>query len=148
MRPGRIATVSAEDPTTALATNPPLPHPYLTFDGFQPYIKSMNTTQTTAAAIQTAARKGNGDFYATRSSTARFCTEALADAAADLIIPTKYASESVPTWRTLTRDEALERLCGWANWQRNREWGVAFERSRAAAMAEFPAAIESLGAVL
>lgn len=75
----------------------------------------MNTTQA-IAAILTAARQGNGDFCATKRTTARFCTEALADCAADLIIPTRYASESVPTWRTLTRDEALFRLAAWSSW--------------------------------
>ena len=108
----------------------------------------MNTTTNTDANILAAARQGNGDFHATKRTTARFCTEALADCAAATPVPHKYSSATVPTYRRLTRDEALERLCGWASSERNREWGVAFERSCAAARAEFPTAIAELGAAL
>lgn len=109
----------------------------------------MNTTHSTetAAAILTAARQGNGDFHATRRTTARFCTEALADAAAALVIPANFASEA-PAWRTLTRDEATFRLCGWVSWRRVQGWGVAFEASRQAAIAAMPEALAELGAAL
>lgn len=112
----------------------------------------MNTTAAAhvihaALAILAAARRANGDYRTTCRALARFCTEALADAAADLVVPARYHG-GLPTWRTATRDEAIERLCAWANSDRVREWVVAFERSRQAAISELPAALEQLGAAL
>lgn len=99
-----------------------------------------DTDRTILAATLT----GVGDFYATRRALARFCTEALASTAAAVEIPAKFASEPVPTWRTLTRDEALFRLCGWCSWRRILRDLATMERARA----ELPAALEALGAAL
>jgi hypothetical protein len=107
----------------------------------------MNNAANTAAAILTAARTGHGDFRATGRALARFCTEALADVAANTEVPAKFASDGVPTWRTLTRDEAVARLAGWSSWRSVVEWGKRYEAARQAA-AELPAALEALGAAL
>ncbi len=112
------------------------------------YSFNMNSTNNTVANILSAARRADGDYLRSKSTLAKFCTEALADCAAQLEIPARYWSRSLPTWRSLTRDEALERLSAWANWQRQKEWGERFEASCAAARAEFPAALELLGAAL
>jgi len=97
--------------------------------------------------ILAAALTGEGDFYATRRALARFCTEALASCAAIIEVPAKFASEA-PTWRTLTRDEALFRLCGWTSWCSVLRDVERFERARLAAIAAMPEALERLGAAL
>lgn len=110
-------------------------------------MRLMNNTDATAA-ILSAVRTAHGDFRATMRVTGRWCTEALADCAAALEIPSKFASDPVPTYRTLTRDEAVMRLAGWCSWRRVTEWGEQYRAARAAAEAEFPAALEALGAAL
>ncbi len=106
------------------------------------------TTNTTDANILAAARLADGDYRATERRLARFCTEALVACAKELVVPVKFASEPLPTWREPTRDEAMWRICGWANFRRVDDWGVKYRAARAAAEAEFPAAIEALGAAL
>lgn len=109
----------------------------------------MNTThtETTRSNILTAVRTADGWYDRTRSLTAKWCTEALVDVASSVVVPEKF-NRGLPTYRTATREEALERLCGWASSERIREWGEAFQAARAAALAELPAALEQLGAAL
>lgn len=104
-------------------------------------------TTITAIAISEAAMSAGGDFYATRKALARFCTEALVDIATEAYVPAKFSSD-FPKYRRATRDEAIERICGWVHHQRILAWGKAFEATRQAAIAELPAALESLGAAL
>lgn len=111
-------------------------------------MRLMNNTASTAATILATVRTAHGDFRATAGVTARWCTEELATTAAALEIPAKFASDPVPTWRTLTRDEAVRRLAGWSSWRSVKEWGEQYDLARAAAVAEFPAALEALGAAL
>jgi hypothetical protein len=112
----------------------------------------MNNTaaarNTTTANILAAVRTAHGDFRATMRITGRWCSEELAQVAAELEIPSKFATDSVPTWRTLTRDEAVRRLAGWCSWRSVKEWAEQFEASCQAARAEFPQAIAELGAAL
>lgn len=114
----------------------------------------MHTTKT-LLAIDTAIRTAGGDFYATRRATARFCTEALVDAAEQALSAltldeTRKFASTVTSRKPFRpdRDWAIEALCSYMHAMRLREWGAAFERSCAAARAEFPAAYEALGAAL
>lgn len=109
----------------------------------------MNTTHTatTRSNILTACRTADGWYKLTVSLTAKWCTEALVDAASAVTVPEKY-NRGLPTYRTATREEALERLCGWTSSERIREWGEAFRAARTAALAELPAALDALGAAL
>jgi len=107
----------------------------------------MTTTNNsdTNATILAAAMLGGGNYYATRCALGRFCTEALIDCAARTEVPVKFAIVQVPTWRSLTREESTERLCGWASWQKLQ---AKYQAARAAAIAELPEALTELGAAL
>lgn len=74
-------------------------------------------------AIIAALIASNGDFHATVARCARFCTEALVDAAMAVWVPTNFAA-ALPTYRTATRDEALMRLASLTNYARVMAWGV------------------------
>lgn len=107
-----------------------------------------NTNLTeTDRAILASALTGVGDFYATRRALARFCTEALAACAAVIEIPERFAT-ATPSWRALSRDESLSRLCGWTSWRNLQRDMERLERARAAAIAAMPEALAELGAAL
>lgn len=97
--------------------------------------------------ILLAALSANGDYRFTKSALAKWCTEALVDAAESVTVPTKF-SEPLPTWREATRDEAVMFLCGWTHSERLRKWSRAYQASRQAALSALPAALEALGAAL
>ncbi len=109
----------------------------------------MTNNTASLLSVSTAARKGNGDFYATVRSTARFCTAALVDAAESCVAGmtkdqrSRYVSGH-PTYGTVTRDRAVMTLCGWVSHQKVIAFGATLE----AALTEFPAALAELGAVL
>lgn len=109
----------------------------------------MTTTANdiTAHTILTTVRAADGWYNATKRNVARWCTEELRAVAAEITVPAHFAS-ALPTYRAATREECLERLCGWASSERIREWGVARTAARQAAAAEFPAALAELGAAL
>lgn len=106
-----------------------------------------NAGNKTVANILSATRRANGDFYATVRELGRFCSEAVIDAATETPVDYKYSCE-FPKYRRATRDESIMRLAGWANQERNREWGKAFRATRAAAIKDLPEALEQLGAAL
>lgn len=118
----------------------------------------MTHTTQTLIAISTATRKADGWYDRTASALARFNTEALRDAAIAGVagLSTSERSKFAATVSsfeldgisTMRRERAIELLCSWCHAMRMREWSASFERSLAAARAEFPAAIESLGAAL
>ena len=94
-----------------------------------------------------ATRRANGDYRYTKSALAKWCTEALVEAAYSVTVPTKF-SEPLPTWRDATRAEALMFLCGWAHAQRLAEWLKEYDAARQAAILALPEALTELGAAL
>lgn len=122
----------------------------------------MKHTTMTIIAVSTAAREGDGDFYATRSATARFATEALVDVACDAIeglstrerakFASSFGANEIARARwfhaTMSRDRAVEALCAWTSAIKLREWSDAYEKSVTAAKAELPAALDALGGAL
>ncbi len=95
----------------------------------------MTNNTATLLSISTAARMGNGDQRATERTTARFCTEALVDAAAQAIIGMtrdqrdRYVSGH-PTYGTINRERAVATLCGWTSCQNVIEFGAELARMR------------------
>lgn len=94
-----------------------------------------------------AVLSSHGDYRATKSALAKWCTEALVEAAGSVAVPRKF-SEPLPTWRDATRDEALAFLCGWTHSERLRKWSEAYQATRKAALAALPEALAELGAAL
>lgn len=110
----------------------------------------MNNTvahNITARNVLAAVTAGVGDYAATVRATARFCTEELAAVAGEVEVRAKFAA-APPTYRPTTRQESVMRLCGWYHDQKIQAWAAAFEASCAAARADFPGALELLGAAL
>lgn len=87
-------------------------------------------TTRTAIAISDAAMSGGGDYRATVTALARFCTEALVDAATAAYVPAKFSSD-FPKYREATRDEAIARLCGWVSYTNVMAWGADARAERA-----------------
>jgi hypothetical protein len=90
----------------------------------------MNHWTATTIAVSDAAMSGGGDYYATRTALARFCTEALVEVATAAYVPTKFSS-SYPTYRRATRDEAVARLCAWTSYTKLMAWSDEFTADRA-----------------
>lgn len=101
----------------------------------------------TARNVLAAVEAGAGDYRNTVRATARFCTEELRAVAGEVEVRAKFA-EKLPAYRPATRQEALERLCGWYHDQKIQAWGRAYQASRQSAIAELPEALEQLGAAL
>lgn len=89
----------------------------------------MNHWTATLVAVSDAAMSGGGDYYATVRATARFCTEALVEVATEACVPTKFSS-GFPVYRTATRREAVEKLCGWVSYTNLMAWSDAFTAER------------------
>jgi hypothetical protein len=90
----------------------------------------MSHWTATLVAVSDAAMSGGGDYYATRTALARFCTEALVEVATAACVPTKFSS-GFPVYRRATRDEAVEKLCGWTSYTKLMAWSDAFYAERA-----------------
>jgi hypothetical protein len=104
-------------------------------------------TYSTRIKVLLAAEGGHGDYYATKSALAKWCTEALLDATT-LANPPRNFAEPLPTWRDATREEVLFFLCGWASYEKVRAWGEKYKAAREAAVAALPEALVELGAAL
>ena len=110
----------------------------------------MKTWTATLVSVSHAAYAGHGDFRATMRATGRFSTEALVAVAEEAIAGMTAAEKAKygPTRGGFAnaRDNAVWTLCSWTHAVRMREWSDAYEKARAAAVAEFPSALEALGA--
>lgn len=118
----------------------------------------MMHTTSTLLAISTATLAADGWYDATVRGLARFATEALRDAAVEALagmttsererFASSATSYEVTNSDRMRRERAIEILCSWAHVMRMRAFSERMERARVAARAEFPAAIEALGAAL
>lgn len=122
----------------------------------------MQHTTRTAINIENAIRAARGDFHATKRALARFCIEALVDAACDAwshmtaAEREKFAcsvtEHEIATarahWPAMSRDRATHILCSWVHVVQIREFSARMERAKREAQAELPMYLEAVGAVL
>lgn len=112
-----------------------------------------NTTQT-LSNINTAVLAADGWYDATSRNTARFCTEALVDAAQSALAGMtsshrdRFCYNDSRRKSNFDRTWALNVLCAYAHSVRMHNFSVQFEATRTAAKAELPEALEALGAAL